>query len=76
MALLRNEKFVSNLPGTLIANTIYYVKNGASIDMYVTNSTGTIVAYPVGNSNSSHDGGRASSIYGGNTILNGGDANG
>ena len=47
MAQLRNEKYVSNLPTTLVANTIYYVKNGAGFDMYVTNDTGIIVAYPL-----------------------------
>lgn len=47
MAELRNEKYVSSLPGVLIANTIYYVKNGLGFDMYLTNDSGIIVAYPL-----------------------------
>ncbi len=49
---LRNEKYVSSLPGVLIANTIYYVKNGLGFDMYITNDSGTIVAYPLHTSSS------------------------
>lgn len=45
---LRVEKYVSSLPGTLTKNTVYYVKVGSAINVYVTNDTGTIVAYPVG----------------------------
>lgn len=44
---LKVEKYVASLPGVLEKNTIYYVKNGAGFDMYVTNDTGTIVAYPL-----------------------------
>lgn len=40
------EKYVSALPGTLVADTLYYVRNGAGFDLYLTNSTGTVVAYP------------------------------
>ena len=47
MAELRSEKYVNNLPGVLIANTIYYVKNGAGFDVYITNNSGTIIAYPL-----------------------------
>lgn len=47
MAELRSEKYVNSLPPTLIANTIYYVKNGATIDIYITNNSGTIIAYPL-----------------------------
>lgn len=50
MAEIRSEKYVTNLPVTLIANTIYYVKNGAGFDMYVTNNSGTIIAYPINTS--------------------------
>lgn len=45
MAALAINKVVSSLPGTLAANTVYYVRVGTGFDMYVTNSTGTIVAY-------------------------------
>ena len=47
MSELRNEKYVNSLPGVLIANTIYYVKNGAGFDVYITNNSGTIIAYPL-----------------------------
>ena len=47
MSELRNEKYVNSLPGVLIANTIYYVKNGAGFDMYLTNNSGTIITYPL-----------------------------
>lgn len=50
MAELRNEKYVNALPATLIANTIYYVKNGANFNMYITNNNGTIIAYPLNTS--------------------------
>lgn len=38
---LRNEKVVSVLPSTLIADTVYYVRTGAGFDIYVTDQTGT-----------------------------------
>ena len=47
MAQLRSEKYVNNLPAILTANTIYYVKTGVGFDMYITNDTGTIVAFPI-----------------------------
>ena len=47
MSELRNEKYVNSLPSVLIANTIYYVKNGAGFDVYITNNSGTIIAYPL-----------------------------
>lgn len=43
----RVEKYVNNLPGTLTKNTVYFVKVGSGVDVYVTNDTGTIVAYPL-----------------------------
>ena len=46
-AKLIQEKFVSALPGTLVANTLYYVRVGTGFDVYLTNSSGTIVAYPL-----------------------------
>ncbi|MBO6511011.1 MAG: hypothetical protein JJ979_21430 [Roseibium sp.] len=39
------HKVVSALPGTLEADSVYYVRVGAGVDMYVTNSSGEIVAY-------------------------------
>ena len=53
MAELRSEKYVNSLPSVLIANTIYYVKNGAGFDVYITNNSGTIIAYPLNTSSSS-----------------------
>lgn len=47
MPKLKHEKYVSALPSTLVGDTIYYVRTGAGFDVYVTNSTGTIVAYPL-----------------------------
>ena len=49
-AKLIQEKFVSALPGTLVANTLYYVRVGTGFDVYLTNSSGTIVAYPLNKS--------------------------
>ena len=43
----RLEKYVNNLPAVLVANTLYYVKTGAGFDLYLTNNTGTIIAYPL-----------------------------
>jgi len=40
------SKVVSALPGTLTADTIYFVRVGTGFDIYVTNHSGTIVAYP------------------------------
>lgn len=47
MALLRVSKVVSSLPGSLDANTVYFVRVGAGFDLYVTNDTGTVVAYQI-----------------------------
>ena len=47
MAQLRTHKFVASLPAELEADAIYYVRTGAGFDQYVTNHSGTIVAYPV-----------------------------
>lgn len=44
-AKLIQEKYVSALPGTLVANTLYYVRVGTGFDVYLTNATGTVVAY-------------------------------
>ena len=42
----RIEKVVSQLPSTLQKNTVYYVRVGNGFDIYVTNDSGFIVAYP------------------------------
>lgn len=39
------EKHVSSLPGTLTANTLYFVRVGSGFDIYLTNDLGTVVAY-------------------------------
>lgn len=49
MAQLRTHKFVSALPVQLEANAIYFVRVGSGFDLYVTNSTGTIVAQKLNN---------------------------
>ena len=41
------HKVVSTLPGVLEKNSIYFVRVGAGFDIYVTNDTGTVVAYPL-----------------------------
>lgn len=46
MAVLKVEKVVATLPGTLVADTIYFVRVGTGFDLYVTDSTGAI-AYQV-----------------------------
>jgi hypothetical protein len=40
-------KVVASLPGTLVANTVYLVRVGTGFRPYVTNSSGTIVSYPL-----------------------------
>ncbi len=47
MPAMKSHKVVSALPGTLEADSVYYVKNGASVDAYVTNGAGEIIAYPL-----------------------------
>lgn len=42
----RIEKVVSQLPATLSKNTIYYVRVGNGFEIYCTNDSGVIVAYP------------------------------
>lgn len=42
----RIEKVVSQLPATLEKNTVYYVRVGNGFEIYVTNNSGVIVAYP------------------------------
>jgi hypothetical protein len=42
---IAHQKIVSALPATLDADTVYFVRVGAGFDQYVTNSSGTVVAY-------------------------------
>lgn len=42
MPVFRVEKVVGSLPGTLVADTIYFVRTGLGFDIYVTDGTGTI----------------------------------
>lgn len=46
MSLVKHHKFVAALPAQLEADSVYYVRAGTGFDHYVTNSSGTIVAYP------------------------------
>ncbi len=46
MALIKHHKYVAALPATLEANAIYYVRAGDGFDLYVTNNSGQVVAYP------------------------------
>lgn len=46
MATIKHYKVVAALPSTLAADSIYLVRVGTGFDLYVTNSSGTIVAYP------------------------------
>lgn len=43
--VIQFNKYVSALPTTLAANSIYFVRVNNGFDIYVTNSTGTIVSY-------------------------------
>ena len=45
MADIKPHKYVAALPGTLDADAIYYVRVGDGYDQYITNHSGTIVAY-------------------------------
>lgn len=45
MSEFKPHKYVSALPAQLEANSVYFVRSGAGFDLYVTNSSGTIVSY-------------------------------
>jgi hypothetical protein len=47
MAELKLYKMVASLPAVLEPNAIYLVRVGNGFDQYATNSTGTIVSYPL-----------------------------
>lgn len=42
MATFNPHKVISALPGVLEASSVYFVRTGAGIDMYVTDSTGSV----------------------------------
>ncbi len=42
MATIKFSK-VASLPGTPVANTMYLVKNGSSVKIYVTDSAGAVM---------------------------------
>ena len=46
MAILKFSKVSNNLPGTLASNHVYLVKKGESVEMFLTDSTGT-TAYQI-----------------------------
>lgn len=46
MANIKHHKFVASLPAVLEADSIYFVRVGSGYDQYVTNHSGTVVAYP------------------------------
>jgi hypothetical protein len=43
--LVKHHKVVSSLPVVLEASSVYYVRVGTGFTQYITNSTGTVVAY-------------------------------
>lgn len=49
MATIKHYKVVAALPGTLEPDAIYLVRVGSGYDQFVTNGSGTIVAYPLNN---------------------------
>lgn len=51
--MIRHHKVVAALPDPLVADSIYYVRSGSGFDIYVTNSLGTVVAYPINQSGGS-----------------------
>lgn len=67
MSNLSVKKVVSSLPSTLVGDTIYLVRVGTGYDQYVTNSTGTIIAYAL---NSSSSGGSGSTFTPSRTYTN------
>lgn len=47
MSTLKAQKVVAALPAVLEADTIYLMRVGTGYDQFVTNHSGTIVAYPM-----------------------------
>lgn len=63
MSALRASKVVNALPGSLDASTVYFVRIGAGFDIYVTNESGMVVAYPL------NAGGGGATLSGSATII-------
>lgn len=47
MATVKHHKVVASLPAELEADALYLVRSGSGFDLYVTNHSGMIVAYPL-----------------------------
>lgn len=43
--VIKYHKVVASLPGTLDANSVYYVRVGTGVDVYVSNDMGIVTAY-------------------------------
>lgn len=41
MTVLRIEKVLNALPGSLSPDTLYFVKDGSTVDTYITDSSGS-----------------------------------
>ncbi|WEV90007.1 hypothetical protein [Pseudomonas phage PotUPM1] len=54
MPTISQFKVVASLPATLAPDSVYYVRVGTGFDIYVTNSSGTILAYPSNAANPRH----------------------
>lgn len=44
---IRHHKYVTALPAVLEANAVYYVRSSSGVDVFVTNGSGIIAAYPI-----------------------------
>ncbi len=53
MATFSAHKVVSALPASLSSSTLYFVRNGAGFDLYLTNESGIVIAYPINNNSAS-----------------------
>ena len=40
MAKMRIEKLTGSLPGSITANTMYFIQNGATVELYITDQSG------------------------------------
>lgn len=57
MSAFLASKVVNALPAVLVASTVYFVRIGAGFDIYVTNESGMVVAYPLNQSGGGGSGG-------------------
>ncbi|RIA22679.1 hypothetical protein DFO61_3369 [Ectopseudomonas oleovorans] len=65
MAVIRHHKYVGALPSPLEADSVYYVRAGTGFDIYVTNSSGMVVAYPLNQAGGDGGEDRLLAIYNG-----------